>query len=203
MSALQVDTDTSGYVNYGEYSKPFDFDSWVNANKLNVIKDLLIKHKMNKIATLRLTSKEFNLLMSDPELLTHAPLIPTIFSAVKKISNVNSIITDDNKDEPNIVRIIISEEEAESVNKLNKYEVNLSLLINKLNDKNNELNKNIIECDTKIDEYFNQTINEIHATKDKTKKSLKQIECDKKREINKKLQKLQQEKIKIKNALNS
>eukprot|EP01083_Nonionella_stella_P174040 602214_1 len=62
----------------------FNFNRWVDDNKLNEIKDLLRKHKMTNSNALRTSSPEYFKLMSDPALLIE-DMLPTLMTALQKV----------------------------------------------------------------------------------------------------------------------
>eukprot|EP01083_Nonionella_stella_P174037 602211_1 len=78
----------------------FNFNQWVNENKLNEIKDLLRKHKMTNINSLRTTSAEYFKLMSDPALLAKGHALPRLMAALQKVPR--------NTTPPQVIRIMIS-----------------------------------------------------------------------------------------------
>eukprot|EP01084_Bolivina_argentea_P110829 197829_1 len=189
MAASQINT-----ILEGEQGEQFNFDNWINTNGLSMVKNLLVKHNMKTINTLNTTSDEFHGLMSDPELLSNAQTIPKILSALKKTALLS---------ESKSKVIVISEEEEQSIYKLDEYNKNISSLIKKLNNKNNELTVNIKECDSKIDSSFNYIHQQIDIKKNEIKNKLKNIEKEKRSEITAKSQKLNKEQIKIKNSIKS
>ena len=79
-SSVQISSSCEG-------ESEFDFDEWVNANGLSGIKQLFLKHGMDKPDTLCVTSPSFQHLMSDPKLLPNAHFIPIILAAFKTISD--------------------------------------------------------------------------------------------------------------------
>eukprot|EP01083_Nonionella_stella_P241485 843293_1 len=91
MATFQVHTSDQGE---NEDEDTFNFDKWLSNNKLNSIKDLLIKHNLTTKATITMGSNEFRNLMSDPQLLIKAQttndLIPTVLSAIQKLTQNNS-----------------------------------------------------------------------------------------------------------------
>eukprot|EP01083_Nonionella_stella_P270091 914269_1 len=64
----------------------FNFETWIRKNNLTEIKDLFIKHKVTKQATLQLGSPQFMALMSDSELLSNkSSMIPNIIQALHSV----------------------------------------------------------------------------------------------------------------------
>eukprot|EP01083_Nonionella_stella_P040291 109435_1 len=125
----------------------FNFNQWVNENKLNEIKDLLRKHKMTNINSLRTTSAEYFKLMSDPALLAKGHALPRLMAALQKVPR--------NTTPPQVIRIMISKEEEDTVDKLRKYSSKLSDLQKEMELSSVVLNTNIDKCAEDIELLFN------------------------------------------------
>eukprot|EP01084_Bolivina_argentea_P138273 243460_1 len=87
----------------------FDFNQFVKQNKLDEIKDLLIKHKMVTTVALSTTSNEFRNLMCDPQTMTKSHLEIVIFLLNKinklqlKIQQIKPIVVISEK-ENNVIK---------------------------------------------------------------------------------------------------
>eukprot|EP01084_Bolivina_argentea_P119323 211587_1 len=167
MSSLQA-------ITANEDEQEFKFEIWVNNNGLSDIKHLLLKHNMNTIDTLCVTSSEFQNLMSDPQLLAKAQLIPNIIAALKKIpekktDKVFIFVSDAERNVMNNIKSYIKQ--------LNEYKTSLTQLSieypNSLERIKKEKEKHIEAAVNKVNKIFNQIID---TTKERQKSIIYRLE---------------------------
>eukprot|EP01083_Nonionella_stella_P091447 255688_1 len=172
----------------------FNFNQWVNDSKLNEIKDLLRKHKMTNIRTLRTTSAEYFKLMSDTALLSKAHALPTLVSALQKIEmNITAA------PHVQVIRIVISEEEQHAVDKLRQYSSKLSDLEKEMD---RVVNPYIGKCTEDIELLFSDLIEEIRRKKEEFLSEMNDICVYKTEQTSDKLKAIVGERQRVKDALN-
>ena len=75
-------------VTRGESDDAFDFERWIAKHHLEPIRQYLIKQEMTSLQTLDLNNERFRKLMSDPNVLKLAYLIPNIVSGIQSLQSL-------------------------------------------------------------------------------------------------------------------
>eukprot|EP01083_Nonionella_stella_P317265 1154192_1 len=73
----------------------FNFDEWIIENELESIKQILIQHKANTLSRLSFDATEFQSVMTDPQMLAKAHMLPKLFKAVYNILKLVTIVVAD------------------------------------------------------------------------------------------------------------
>eukprot|EP01084_Bolivina_argentea_P317652 550785_1 len=142
-----------------EGERDFNFDNWIIKHDLVEVKELFIKHNATRIAALKLTSTEFQSLMTDPVLFSKAHAMPKILNAMQSMSTV--VVKTES-----IIKVVIGEDEQkiidtieENLKSIDKFEA----VSNKLND---DLPKSILRINNEKLKQINISINKVNKTFD-------------------------------------
>eukprot|EP01083_Nonionella_stella_P232005 818828_1 len=190
MAAKDVNTGDEGE------NDPFEFIQWVSHHDLDQIKPFLVKHNMTTASALNPSSEEYVQLISDRSLyqtIVVRHVLPKLMKAMQTIPSVNP--------KPKVIRIVVSKEEEEAMETLNKYSTKLHHLTQQMTASDTQLTQNTKECDQKIQESFNQFIKLITSKQQQIRYDLTQIENKKRAKIQQQTEKLHDEQKKIHNAL--
>eukprot|EP01083_Nonionella_stella_P148510 470219_1 len=152
----------------------FNFETWIRKSNLTEIKDLFIKHKVTKQATLQLGSPQFMALMSDPELLTNkSSMIPRIIQALQ---SVNAPIEANPRS-----RVVITETEETAMDNAESECGKTLKDIDALTTAIENTNKNYTQCQEQINTMFDEFAKDLRK---RQKQLLIQLDEVKQRKIN-------------------
>ena len=63
----------------------FNFDEWIEAQKLSVLKPCFIDHEMTTLSSLKMDNANFTKLVADPRTLAHPQLIPPLIAGIQSL----------------------------------------------------------------------------------------------------------------------
>eukprot|EP01083_Nonionella_stella_P275050 934073_1 len=84
----------------------FNFDEWIIENELESIKQILIQHKANTLSRLRVDATEFQSVVTDPQMLAKAHMLPQLMKSVYNISKLK------------LVTIVVADEEQQVIDSI-------------------------------------------------------------------------------------
>eukprot|EP01084_Bolivina_argentea_P317857 551126_1 len=150
----------------------WNFDTWIIKHQLSEAKELFIKHNATTSSTLKLTSPQFQSMMTDPALFSKSHIIPKIMNAMQNMSaeSIVTVVIDD--DEQNIIDTIQS-----NIQTVNKFEIDSNKLKSDLSKSKLKINNERLQKTEPLKIKINKIFNDLTlAVKKKKEEILNQID---------------------------